>query len=114
MYGYQSKDLIKLMEHDSSIKISQLRVDGGMIHNSSFIQFLSDILNIKIIIPKYSESTALGAAYLAAIGIKLTTLKKIELNWKKEKIYNSKITSKIRKKLYIGWIKAVKKTLLYT
>ena len=111
---YQSKDLIKLMEKDSSIKISQIRVDGGMIQNSSFIQFLSDILNIKIIVPKYSESTALGAAYLAAIGIKLINAKKIESNWKKEKIYTSKITSIIRKNLYMGWIKAVKKTLLYS
>lgn len=111
---FQTKDLVKLIQQDSSARISEIRVDGGMIHNSSFIQFLSDILNIKIIIPKYSESTALGAAYLAAIGIKLININKIRSNWKKEKIYSPKIKPLNRKKLYLGWINAVKKTLLET
>ena len=110
--AFQTKDLIKIMEKDISSKITEIRVDGGMTNNESFLQFLSDILNIKIIKQKNSEITALGAAYLSGIGSKLTTFKKIKSKFNKKKNFKPKINKMERNKLYEGWIKAVEKTLI--
>ena len=106
---FQTKDLINLMQKDSLTKITEIRVDGGMVNNQSFMEFLSGILDIKIIKPKYSETTALGAAYLSAIGSGLINIKTIKEKWKKEKIYNKKLNEKKRKELYQGWLYSVKK-----
>ena len=65
--SYQTYELIECMEKDSNIKISEIKVDGGMIENKSFLQSLSDITQINIIRPKNIETTSLGAAYLAGI-----------------------------------------------
>jgi len=65
--SYQTYELIECMEKDSKTKISEIRVDGGMVKNNNFLQSLSDITQIKIIRPKNIETTSLGAAYLAAL-----------------------------------------------
>tara|TARA_Y100000590_G_scaffold219869_1_gene248960 strand:+ start:2467 stop:3942 length:1476 start_codon:yes stop_codon:yes gene_type:complete len=108
---FQTKDLVKLMEKDSLIKISEIRIDGGMIKNQSFIHFLCNILNIKIVVPKYLETTALGAAYLSAIGCGMINFKNIENKWKKNKIIYPKMNNNERNDLYSNWKKSVKKTL---
>ena len=74
------------MQNDSKRKIKEMRVDGGMINNNNFIQSLSNILQIKIICPKDVETTALGAAYLAALSCKLLKdTATIEKLWKSKK-----------------------------
>ena len=100
------------MQKDSSTKINQIKVDGGMVNNQSFIKFLTDILNINIIKPKYSETTALGAAYLSALGSGLTNILEIKNKQNKFKIYKPNMNKKVRKILYRRWTNAVNKTLL--
>ena len=75
-------------------------------------QFLSDILDVKIIVPKYSETTALGAAYLAALQCGfLKDTNEIKRKWRKSKTYYPKMQNQKRNNIYSDWIKAVKKTL---
>ena len=80
------------MERDSNIKISEIKVDGGMINNNSFLQSLSNITQIKIIRPKNTETTSLGAAYLAGLqsGI-IKNTNEIKKLWEKNLISKPKI-----------------------
>ena len=63
----QSRDLVEAMQEDTGTVIPELRVDGGATNNSFLMQFQADILNVPVLLPEITESTALGAAYLAGI-----------------------------------------------
>ena len=83
-----------------------------MVKNNWFSQFLSDIINTKVMRPKVDETTALGAAFMAGLQIGVyKSLKDISKNWKVDKSFNPKIKPIIRKKLISGWNVAIKKTL---
>jgi len=110
--AYQTKDLLLAMEKDSGMKINVIRVDGGMVNNESFVQFLSSLLLTNVDRPTIIETTSLGAAYLAGYQSKLfRNLSDIESKWKSERIFEPKIHKKEVKYLYNGWLKAVKGTL---
>ena len=106
--AFQTFDLIKCMEKDSHKKIYEMYIDGGMIKNNNFVQFLSDILQIKIICPKNIETTALGAAFLAGLsaGI-IKNLKEIEKLRKVKSKYSPKVSIKYRNILIIHWQKII-------
>ncbi len=109
--AYQTKDLVIAMQKDSGVPIKQLKVDGGMVANEDFLQFLSNILILNCDRPKITETTALGAAYLAGLSsgfIKNT--EEIAKKWQSDKIFKPKLHKKEVKYLYQGWLKAVKKT----
>ncbi len=109
--AYQTKDLVIAMQKDSGVPIKQLKVDGGMVANEDFLQFLSNILILNCDRPKITETTALGAAYLAGLSsgfIKNT--EEIVKKWQSDKIFKPKLHRKEVKYLYQGWQKAVKKT----
>ena len=110
--GYQTKDLVIAMEKDSDLKISQLKVDGGMVKNEKFLQFLSNILITTCNRPVITETTALGSAYLSALqsGI-IKDLSEITKNWRCDKKFEPKLHKKKVKYLYSSWLKAVKGTL---
>ena len=110
--AYQTKDLIIAMEKDSDLKISRLKVDGGMVKNEKFLQFLSNILITTCDRPVITETTALGAGYLSALqsGI-IKNLNEIEAKWKSDKNFEPKLHKKEVKYLYNLWLKAVKGTL---
>ena len=110
--AYQTKDLLLAMEKDSGLKIKVIRVDGGMVKNESFLQFLSSLLQINVDRPTIIETTALGAAYLAGyqVGI-FKNMEEISSKWKSEKVFVQKLHKKEVKYLYNGWLKAVKGTL---
>ena len=110
--AYQTKDLLLAMEKDSGLKINVIRVDGGMVKNESFLQFLSSLLQINVDRPTIIETTALGAAYLAGYqaGI-FKNMEEISSKWKSEKVFVQKLHKKEVKYLYNGWLKAVKGTL---
>ena len=110
--AYQTKDLLLAMEKDSGLKIKVIRVDGGMVKNESFLQFLSSLLQINVDRPTIIETTALGAAYLAGYqaGI-FKEMEEISSKWKSEKVFVQKLHKKEVKYLYNGWLKAVKGTL---
>ena len=110
--AYQTKDLLLAMEKDSDMKISVIRVDGGMVNNESFVQFLSSLLQTNIDRPTIIETTALGAAYLAGYQAQIfQKIEDIESKWVSERVFKPKLHKKEVKYLYSGWLKAVKGTL---
>lgn len=110
--AYQTKDLMEAMIADSEIQPSVLRIDGGLVKNEFMAQFLSDMLNVKIDIPKSVETTALGAAYLAGIGAGIIRgFEDIEEKWQCDKAFAPSFNQEKRRKLYTGWAGAVKKLL---
>ena len=110
--AYQTKDLLLAMEKDSGMKINVIRVDGGMVNNESFVQFLSSLLLTNVDRPTIIETTSLGAAYLAGYQSNLfKSLSDIDSKWKSERVFKPKIHKKEVKYLYNGWLKAVKGTL---
>ena len=113
--AYQTFDLVSCMQIDSKRKIKEMRVDGGMINNNNFIQSLSNILQIKIILPKDNETTALGAAYLAALScglLKSTT--SIEKLWKSNKIVKPEIKKNKINKMIQKWHYAVNQLVKFS
>ena len=110
--AYQTYDLMEAMEADSGVEPSVLRIDGGLARNVFMSQFLSNMLNIQIDIPKSVETTALGAAYLAGIGAGIfKNLDDIAENWTAEKTYYPQMTSGQRDKLYQEWKNAVSRLI---
>ena len=109
--AYQTSDLLNAMKKDG-LKPSVVKVDGGMANNYWFIQFLTDILNIKVLKPKVYETTSLGAAVMAGyyIGV-YKSLSDITRNWRFDKKFVPKIVHKNRLKLLNGWHQAIRKTL---
>ena len=109
--AYQSYDLFEAMRKDGS-KPKIIKVDGGMVANNWFAQFLSDILNTKVLRPVIQETTALGVAFFAGYQAgEFKSLVEIKHKWKKEAIFTSKINKKLRNNLLQGWQQAIRKTL---
>jgi glycerol kinase len=98
------------MEKDSGLKISSLKVDGGASANNLLMQFQADILDAEVERPLIVESTALGAAYLAGIGVGLWKKDQITKRRKVERTFKPTIDESKRTKLYKGWLKAVERT----
>ncbi len=109
--AYQTYDLFVSMRKDG-LNPKSVKVDGGMVSNNWFVQFLSEILKIKITRTKINETTALGVAYMAGYqnGI-YTSLNDIKQNWKKDRDFKPKFNKSYRNKLLQGWQQAIKKTL---
>ncbi len=109
--GYQSFDLFDSMNKDG-LKPKIVKVDGGMVANNWFTQFLADIINLKVVRPKILETTALGVALLAGHQIgEYKSLNQIKNMWKKDRVFNPKMKENFRKDLLNGWKLAIKKTL---
>jgi glycerol kinase len=110
--GYQTYDLFEAMKNDG-LRPKIVRVDGGMVKNNWFSQFLSDIINVKVLRPKVDETTALGAAFMAGLKIGVyKSLNDISKNWSLDKKFSPKMKNKDRRKLIFGWQKAIKRTLI--
>ena len=110
--AYQSYDLFRAMNNDG-LKPKVVKVDGGMVSNNWFSQFLSDILGIKVIRPKISETTALGAALIAGYQIGLyNSLHSISKKWRIDRKFTPKMKKKQRIDLLKGWQQAIKRTLV--
>ncbi len=109
--AYQSYDLFEAMRKDGS-KPKLIKVDGGMVANNWFAQFLSDILNTKVLRPVIQETTALGVAFFAGYQVgEFKSLEEIKYKWKNEAIFTPKINKKLRNNLLQGWQQAIRKTL---
>ncbi|MBC8308615.1 MAG: glycerol kinase GlpK [Pelagibacterales bacterium] len=109
--AYQSYDLFNSMRKDG-LKPRIIKVDGGMISNNWFSQFLSDIINLNVIRPKVLETTALGVALFAGYQIgEFKSLNQIKLIWKKDRVFSPKLNKSMRNNLLQGWKLAIRKTL---
>jgi glycerol kinase len=110
--AYQSYDLFRAMNNDG-LKPKIVKIDGGMVSNNWFAQFLSDILGVKVIRPTISETTALGAALIAGYQIGLySSIHSIPKKLKIDRKFTPKIKKKRRIELLKGWKQAIKRTLI--
>lgn len=109
--AYQTMDLIKAMEADAGVEVKELRVDGGATANNLLLQFQSDILSTKVIRPGITETTALGAAYLAGLAVGYwKDMSAIKDQWQAEKIFMPQMDDAQRNELVKGWERAIKTT----
>ena len=108
--AYQTRDVLECMEQDSGIELQELRVDGGAAANEFLMQFQADILGVPVVIQEITETTALGAAYLAGLAVGFwKDQRQIAKNWKIRKRYIPRMASKQRKSLYRKWKEAVER-----
>jgi len=109
--AYQTREVLEAMEKDSGVKLTDLKVDGGMVFNELLMQFQADILDVPVIRPKVAETTALGAAYAAGLAVGFwQNFEELKLNWSMDKRWQPAMASARREKLYAGWKKAVTRT----
>ena len=107
--AYQVKDVVDLMERETGVSVRELKVDGGAVKNAFLMQFQADILGIPVIVPKVTETTCLGAAYISGLQVGFwKNLKEIKQNWKMEKIYTPSMERAKVDELYGGWSRAVR------
>ena len=104
--GYQITDIIKAMEEDTGIVISELRVDGGPTKNKYLMQFQSDIVRTRVLVPKVEELSGIGAAYMS--GLALNLYNNSILDSLKRESYSPKMKETLVNKKYKGWKNAVK------
>jgi glycerol kinase len=108
--GYQTRELVEAMEADSGEPMRELRVDGGAAGNNFLMQFQADILGRRIVRPADTETTALGAAYLAGLSSGFfRDTEELESFWKAERVFEPKLDAARREELYAGWKRAVAK-----
>jgi glycerol kinase len=106
--AYQTHDLIAAMAQDWGAKPSVLRVDGGMVANAWLLQFLADIIDAKVERPALTETTALGAAYLAGLGAGLyASFDDIAPHWRRDAAFTPAMDDATRRDLLAGWTRAV-------
>ncbi|MBL0309970.1 MAG: glycerol kinase GlpK [Bacteroidetes bacterium] len=105
--AYQTRDVLTAMQQDSGIKLKSIRVDGGASTNNFLMQFQSDILGVPVERPKITETTALGAAFLAGLAVDFYKMPDILKHWKVEKVFKPKMKPVEKEKLYADWKKAV-------
>ena len=99
------------MNKDSGVELTKLKVDGGMVGNELLMQFQADILNVPVIRPEVSETTALGAAYAAGLAVGFWSgLDELRQNWAVDKTWQPAMDADAREKYYREWKKAVDRT----
>jgi glycerol kinase len=107
--AYQTLEVLKAMEKDSGISIAELRVDGGATVNNALMQFQSDLLQARVVRPKITETTALGAAYLAGLASGFWSgIDEISRQWQEERSFSPSIRPEETHSLIDGWHRAVK------
>jgi len=112
--AYQTKDVLTAMEADSGIQLKKLRVDGGAVANNFLMQFQSDILGVPVERPVITETTALGAAYLAGLAVGYwKDRSEIASQWQIDRTFAVELDENSRRRLYDGWKKAVKAAMAF-
>jgi len=106
--AYQTADLLEVMQVESGIPLKELRVDGGATRSDLLMQFQADILGVPVVRPALLESTALGAAYLAGLGVGYWQDEaEIDAQWKGERVFNPEMAASERDRLRARWAQAL-------
>jgi glycerol kinase len=106
--AYQTRDVLDAMQEDSGIKLSTLKVDGGATANNFLMQFQADILGSEVARPVVTETTALGAAYLAGLAVGFWSSRDdIKNNWAVDRLFKNELEDAKKEELYAGWKKAI-------
>jgi len=110
--AYQTRDLVEAMQADSGVALRRLKVDGGAAVNDALMQFQADLLGAPLVRPAVTETTALGAALLAGLGVGFwTSVDDVARSWRIDREFTPTIDSEKRDELYRGWKQAVARTL---
>ncbi len=109
--AYQVKDVLDAMQRDAGVRLKELRVDGGACANNLLMQFQADMLGVPVVRPKVSETTALGAAYLAGLAVGFwTDQKDIAEQWQTDRRFQPTFTASRRTALHRGWARALERS----
>jgi len=112
--AFQTLDVLQAMEADSGIKIQELRVDGGATVNNLLMQFQSDLLGTRVVRPKITETTALGAAYLAGLAVGFwDSIADIQNQWQLDRAFTPQMAAQKVHDLVHGWNRAVKAAITW-
>ena len=110
--AFQTREIFEAMEKDAGIAISSLKVDGGMTVNNLLMQFQADLLDVPVVRPSVTETTALGAAYAAGLSSGFwKSMDELKKHWKEDKRWKPVMAKEEREEKYRLWNKAVEKTL---
>ena len=108
--AFQTMDIVGAMERDAGIRLSELKVDGGASRNNLMMQFQADILGTSVIRPQVTETTAMGACYLAGLAVGYwSSLDEIKRQWQAERVFTP--SGKDTSALKAGWADAISRTL---
>ncbi|MDW8408392.1 MAG: glycerol kinase GlpK [Anaerolineae bacterium] len=109
--AYQTREVLEAMNRDSGVRLSRLKVDGGMVFNDLLMQFQADMLDVPVIRPTITETTALGAAYAAGLATGVWRhVDDLRANWRVDHVWRPAMDAETRQRLYAGWLKAVTRT----
>lgn len=110
--AYQTRDVFEAMEKDSGVRLTALKVDGGMVVNELLMQLQADTLGVPVIRPRVAETTALGAAYAAGLAVGFwNDTDELRQNWGVDRAWEPRMDAARRAALYRGWKRAVERTL---
>lgn len=113
--AFQSMDLLQSMQADAGLPIKEVRVDGGATVNNQLMQFQADIINTNVIRPKVTETTALGAAYLAGLAVGFwKDIAELQQYWQQDKNFAPSMNDAKRNELQKNWKKAIKAAQAWT
>ncbi len=110
--AYQVRDVLEAMKQDSGLEFDEIKVDGGAVANNFLMQFQADMMGTSVIRPKVTETTALGAAYLAGLAVGYwSSQKEIATLWQADRVFTSRLDEQTRQKQYATWKRAVSRAL---
>jgi glycerol kinase len=108
--AYQTVDAVRAMEAASGQRLTQLRADGGATVNRWLMQFQADMLGVPVVVPEVAETTALGAAFLAGVGVGMWSQDRVQSSWRERARYEPRTSGDEREELLAGWADAVERT----
>jgi glycerol kinase len=109
--AYQTVDAVRAMEAASGVRLEELKADGGAVHNSWLMRFQADVLGVPVVVPDISETTALGAAYLAGVATGLWSEGDVRAMWRQAARYEPSMSEERREELLAGWGRALQHAL---
>jgi glycerol kinase len=107
--AYQSRDVLDTMKRESGVPLTTLRVDGGAAANDFLCQFQADVLDVEVLRPSVTETTGLGAAYLAGVAVGQWKSRELAGRWKLERKFTPAMSDRAREAAYGGWRRAVER-----
>ncbi|CAN5595450.1 glycerol kinase GlpK [soil metagenome] len=108
--AYQTVDAVRAMEDASGVALTELKADGGAVHNSWLMRFQADVLGVPVVVPEVSETTALGAAYLAGVATGLWTEEGTRAMWREAARYEPRMSGDERERLLADWRRALERS----
>lgn len=110
--AFQTRDVLEAMEKDSGVRLTSLRVDGGMVRNDTLMQFQADVLGVPVARAAVTETTAVGAAYAAGLAVGFwDSLDEVRRNRRVDRVWEPKLDETAREGLYRNWKRAVERSL---